>query len=856
MIFADIFGKIFGSWYDRYLKKLSPIVEQINLLESSISAMTDTELYASTARFRQRLGAGETLDDILPEAFAVVRETSQRVLGMRHFDVQLLGGYVLHKGQISEMRTGEGKTLVATLALYLNALEEKGAHLVTVNDYLAKRDAVWMGAIYMKLGLNVGIIQNNASKKLIWEDESAGKIATVDCPRKESYECDITYGTNNEFGFDYLRDNMKFEAETYVQRALHYAIVDEVDSILIDEARTPLIISGAMEDAVDKYYTINNVVKNLKIDRHYTIDEKARSAALNDEGINYVEAALKVGNIFDVANVDTLHFVNNALRAHAIFKLDVDYMLKDGQVIIVDEFTGRPMTGRRFSDGLHQALEAKENVRIQNENQTLASITFQNYFRMYKKLAGMTGTALTEAQEFREIYGLDVVPIPTHRQMIRIDAPDLIYRTAEEKYVAIAKDVKRLYEKGQPVLVGTVSVEKSELLSKRLTKLKIPHEVLNAKNHEREALIVEKAGQQQAVTIATNMAGRGTDIKLGEGVLERGGLYILGTERHESRRIDNQLRGRSGRQGDPGESRFYLSLEDDLMRIFGAERIKGMLGKLGMDDGEPIEHNLISRAIEGAQKKVEAMHFEVRKHLLKYDNVANQQRVIIYGLRREILSGEATDNIFREFAEGFAESLYGVHIAAAKDDDNFNNELQTIFDEKADLQNARVDKAETYKEAVLTLFDRKFAIRKSELAEHYKDVSRYVLITVIDSRWKEHLLHMDYLRDSVGLRGYGQKDPLIEYQRESFAIFSDMYSCIEREVLGLLMHVHVREHGESLPVKRVQSATREERKNVFSENGNGEPQVKTPVRRAMPKVGRNDPCPCGSGKKYKNCHGQ
>ena len=847
-----ILNKIFGSWQEKYVKKLQPVILSINLLEESFSAMTDGELYSVTHNFRNRLEAGETLDDLLPEAFAAVRETSKRLLGMRHYDVQLIGGCVLHRGQIAEMKTGEGKTLVATLALYLNALEGKGAHLVTVNDYLARRDAMWMGPIYLKLGMSVGVIQSDHSRKVVWTDEESGKVDTVDITRKEAYACDITYGTNNEFGFDYLRDNMKYERDVFVQRELNFAIVDEVDSILIDEARTPLIISGPTEESTDKYYVINNVVKHLRKGVHYDVDEKRRASTLNDEGINSVEKELKVGNIFDVANVDTLHFVNNALKAHAVFKLDVDYVVQNSQVIIVDEFTGRLMPGRRFSDGLHQALEAKEGVKIQNENQTLASITFQNYFRMYGKLAGMTGTALTEAEEFNQIYKLTVVSAPTHQKMIRKDQPDVIYRTVEEKYQAIAKEIERLYHKGQPVLVGTVSIEKSELLSRRLNKLKVPHDVLNAKNHEREAAIVEGAGRKKAVTIATNMAGRGTDIKLGGGVADLGGLFILGTERHESRRIDNQLRGRSGRQGDPGESRFYLSMEDDLLRIFGAERISGLMDRLGMKEGEPIEHNLISRAIEGAQKKVEAMHFEVRKHLLEYDNVANQQRQVIYGLRRSIISGGDIDGLLVEFSESIAENLYAEHVLTNKDGDSFSEAADKIYGSPPDLSKTRTDNFETYKDAVLGLYARRAEERRQLLGGHFEGLARFLLINIIDSRWKEHLLQMDYLRDSVGLRGYGQKDPLIEYKKESFSIFSEMYDKIQHEAVNLMMHVQLQNQADMRIKRQEQRQLREERRDLFKE---GEQQKAEPVRRSHPKVGRNDPCPCGSGKKYKNCHG-
>jgi len=620
---GKVLTKVFGTKHDREIKKIMPIVEQINSLEPKIEKLSDEELKAKTPYFKEKIKQGASLDDLLPEAFAVVRETSKRVLGMRHFDVQLIGGVVLHQGKIAEMKTGEGKTLVATLPVYLNALLERGVHVVTVNDYLAKRDAEWMGKIYNFLGLDVGVIVHGLD----------------DAERKKAYQADVTYGTNNEFGFDYLRDNMKYSLEDMVQRDFYYAIVDEVDSILIDEARTPLIISGPSDESTELYYRVNQIIPFLKED-HYKIDEKAKAVTLTEEGVAQCERLLGVENLYDPANTELLHHVQQALKAHKLFKKDVDYIVKDGQVIIVDEFTGRIMPGRRYSDGLHQALEAKEGVKIESENQTLASITFQNYFRMYEKLAGMTGTADTEAAEFKKIYNLDVVVIPTHKPMIREDYPDVVFRTEEEKFKAAAKEIKEMHEKGRPVLVGTTSVENSEKLSALLKKMGVPHEVLNAKHHEREAEIVAHAGEKGRVTIATNMAGRGTDIVLGEGVRELGGLHILGTERHESRRIDNQLRGRSGRQGDPGSSRFYLSLEDDLLRIFGSDKIAGLMDKMGMAEGEPIEHPMLSKAIENAQRKVEAHNFEIRKHLLEYDDVMNKQREVVYALRKQIMKGE------------------------------------------------------------------------------------------------------------------------------------------------------------------------------------------------------------------------
>ncbi len=640
-MFASVLKKIVGTKNDREIKKLSAILREVNDLESSISRLSDEELQAKTPYFKEKLDNGASLSTILPEAFAVVREVASRTVKMRPFDVQVIGGLVLHEGRIAEMKTGEGKTLAATMPLYLNALEGRGAHLVTVNDYLARRDAEWMGPIYKFLGLSVGVIVHGLD-----DDE-----------RRENYGCDITYGTNNEFGFDYLRDNMKFAIEDYVQRDFHYAIVDEVDSILIDEARTPLIISGPSEESTDKYYRINQVIPRLRRDTDYSIDEKSRTVVLTEEGVARVESHLKVSNLYEPRNIDTLHHVNQALKAHTLFKRDVDYLVKDGQVIIVDEFTGRIMPGRRYSDGLHQALEAKEKVKIEQENQTLASITFQNFFRMYSKLAGMTGTADTEAAEFKKIYNLDVVVIPTNMPMIRVDHTDVIYKTEKEKFAAVIEEIRELNKAGRPVLVGTISIEKSELLSKYLNQTGIQHHVLNAKNHEREAEIVSQAGQRGQVTISTNMAGRGTDIKLGEDVAELGGLHILGTERHESRRIDNQLRGRSGRQGDQGSSRFYLSLEDDLLRIFGAEKISSIMDKIGIEENEPIEHKLISRAIENAQKRVEGQNFDIRKHLLEYDDVMNRQRQVIYEQRKSVLKGDNLRADLQDIIEETVEDL-------------------------------------------------------------------------------------------------------------------------------------------------------------------------------------------------------
>ena len=847
--------KIIGNYNDRYIKRINPVIQEINSKEVDISKLSNEELSDKTYTFKELLAHGKRLDDILVDTFAVVREVSKRTIGLRHFDVQLIGGYVLHKGKIAEMKTGEGKTLVATLALYLNALEGNGAHLVTVNDYLARRDALWMGPIYLFLGLTVGVLQHEISYLVEWDDKEKFTTKLVETDRKSAYMADITYGTNSEFGFDYLRDNMKYKLEDYVQRELKYAIVDEVDNILIDEARTPLIISGPTDESITLYYKIDEVVRPLKKDVDYTIDEKARQVKLTDAGIDKIEKALNIDNLFDVKHIDTLHFVNNALKAHAIFKIDRDYVVQNGKVIIVDEFTGRLMPGRRYSEGLHQALEAKERVEIESENQTLASITLQNYFRMYNKLAGMTGTAHTEAGEFKEIYNLDVIVIPTHKPMIRKDYPDSIYKTAKEKYNAIVNDIVKLNKEGRPVLVGTVSIEKSEYLSSLLSRKNIKHEVLNAKYHEKEAEIVAQAGQKGAVTIATNMAGRGTDIKLGEGVTELGGLHIIGSERHEARRIDNQLRGRSGRQGDPGSSRFYMSLEDDLLRIFGSDRISSIMGRLGMKEGEPIEHPLISKAIEGAQKKVEAMHFEIRKHLLEYDNVANQQRQIIYSLRRNILEEKNLEELLNEMINNVLSHLLNIYVNDLHEADttSLKAEIARIFGIEVDLEGINNKNIEAYKEKIHININDCLNAKKTMFAEHYNDFLRFLMINVLDSKWKDHLLSMDYLRDSVGLRGYGQKDPLIEYKKEAYNLFVELITKIHREIVEFLFHVEVKEHAD-VRLEEKKRTYKEEKRDVFASSG-GEEEKKKPVKRTMPKVGRNDLCPCGSGKKYKKCCG-
>jgi preprotein translocase subunit SecA len=834
--------KVFGSKNERELKKLQPFVEQINSLEPEIQAMSDDQLKAQTAKFKERVNQGETLDSILPEAFATVREASVRTLDMRHFDVQLIGGIVLHQGKIAEMKTGEGKTLAATLPAYLNALSGDGVHIVTVNDYLARRDTEWMGNIYNFLGLSVGTILHGLD----------------DSERQAAYGSDVTYGTNNEFGFDYLRDNMKFDHESLVQGTLNFAIVDEVDSILIDEARTPLIISGPAEKSTDLYYQVNGLIPRLKKEQDYTIDEKARTAVLTEEGVARCEQLIKVDNLYDPKYIELLHHINQALKAHTLFKRDVDYIVKNGEVIIVDEFTGRLMPGRRYSEGLHQALEAKEAVRIENENQTLASITFQNYFRMYRKLAGMTGTADTEATEFKKIYDLDVSVIPTNMPMIRHDFSDVIYKTRREKFDAALDEIEELHRNGQPVLVGTISIDVSEALSKKLKKRGIQHSVLNAKNHEREAEIIAMAGQKGAVTISTNMAGRGTDIVLGDGVTGRGGLHILGTERHESRRIDNQLRGRSGRQGDPGSSRFYLALEDDLLRIFGGERITGFMEKIGMQEGEPIEHNMISRAIENAQSRVEGHNFEIRKTLLEYDDVMNQQREVIYRQRREALDNKSLKpsilEMIRDKADEIAAAFADEKILPEEWDwkgikttvyKQFNFRMNSLDEQTLDGLTADGLADEIYDAATALYDEREAAIG----AEAFRDVERQVMLRSVDSLWKDHLLSMDHLKEGIGLRGYAQQNPLIVYKKEGYEMFQDTIDRIKEETLGILFRIQIAE-----PEKLDEMRQPREQQLFFS--GAEEPTKKKPVKRGTKKIGRNAPCPCGSGKKYKKCCGR
>ncbi|MEO5377511.1 MAG: preprotein translocase subunit SecA [Magnetococcus sp. DMHC-6] len=900
-MFGAIARKIFGTRNDRYLKSLNPVIQQINGFEKEMIALSETELRGRTEVFKKRLANGDQLDDLLPEAFAVVREASRRTTGMRHFDVQMIGGIVLHQGKISEMKTGEGKTLVATLPLYLNALSGLGAHLVTVNDYLAKRDSEWMGQIFRYLGMEVGVIVHGLD----------------DRQRRLAYGADITYGTNNEFGFDFLRDNMKFSLEEMVQRKLHYAIVDEVDSILIDEARTPLIISGPTEDNTDKYYRVDRLINHLEKETHFTVDEKARSVVFTEEGTEAIEKLLQEngllasGDLYDALNVEIVHHVNQALRAHALFERDTDYIVNDGEVVIIDEFTGRMMPGRRYSDGLHQALEAKEQVVIQNESQTLASITFQNLFRMYNKLAGMTGTADTEATEFDSIYHLEVVIIPTNQPMIREDHDDVVFRTLTEKLNAIVEEIQSCHETGQPVLVGTISIEKSELLSHLLKRAKIPHKVLNAKYHEKEAEIVAQAGRKGAVTIATNMAGRGTDIQLGgnvdmrirsevpvglpeeqrlrrvetiraecaaerDEVLALGGLHILATERHEARRIDNQLRGRSGRQGDPGSSRFYLSLQDDLMRIFGSDRMDGMLQKLGLQEGEAIIHPWINKAIESAQKKVEGRNFDIRKNLLKFDDVMNEQRKVIYEQRRELMEGPDILDFLADIREELLDGLMNQYLPESVFPDQwqtkeFSDAIARQFSVRVPIKvwqeedgvTSQVVRERTMETIVEHLREREERMG-APLMRH---LEKSILLQILDYFWKEHLLNMDHLKEGIHLRGYAQKDPLNEYKREAFELFDGLLDRIKSEVIELLSKVEVRQPDEvqKMDEERAKARDRkltmnhpdadhwgEDEQHPGEEEGNSH----ATYRRESAKVGRNAPCPCESGKKYKHCCGQ
>jgi len=886
-----ILAKIVGTKNEREIKRLWSDVERINSLEPEISALSDERLRAKTDEFRARLEKGETLDDILDEAFAVVRETSKRTLHMRHFDVQLIGGMSLHQGKIAEMKTGEGKTLVATLAVYLNAIDGRGAHVITVNDYLAKRDAQWMGPVYHFLGLSIGVIQHDSSflydPSHYAEDRRLRHLRPAD--RKEAYSADITYGTNNEFGFDYLRDNMKYHINDYAQRELNFAIVDEVDSILIDEARTPLIISGPSEESTDKYYKINKIIPRLQKEADYTIDEKAKNAILTEEGNMKVEKLLGVGNLYDPSNVELVHHVNQGLRAHALFKRDVDYIVKDNEVIIVDEFTGRLMPGRRWSDGLHQAIEAKEGVKIASENQTLATITFQNYFRMYNKLAGMTGTAETEAEEFGKIYNLDVLVIPTNKPLMRADNADIIYKTVPAKYNAAVDEIENCHKKGQPVLVGTISIEASEALSAMLKKKKIPHSVLNAKYHEQEAEIVAQAGRSGAVTIATNMAGRGTDIVLGgnvegiakdllrdkseyteedsakalekatelcrkdrEKVLAAGGLHILGTERHEARRIDNQLRGRSGRQGDPGSSRFYLSLEDDLMRIFGSDRISGLMGKLGMEENQPIEHKWVTKAIATSQKRVEAHNFDIRKHLLEYDDVNNKQRQEIYSFRREILTSDNLKDNILEMEENVLDNILAIYCPEDKHPEEWDMKAlrDALYGQFSISPECELTSFEEFRGKLLDEIVKAYDAKEQEIgAETFRYLEKMILLQVVDTQWKDHLLSMDHLKEGVGLRGYGQRDPLVEYKKEAFEIFADLSDRVASEVVARLMKIQIAREEHV----RESFTPRPSRMSYSRGEGSGAGKPQTVVKEK--KVGRNDPCICGSGKKYKKCCG-
>ncbi len=820
----------------REIKRLSKTVEIINGLESEMQALSDEDLRAKTGDFKQRLEEGEELDSILPEAFAAVREASRRVLGQRHFDVQLIGGMVLHKGKIAEMKTGEGKTLVATLPAYLNALTGRGVYVVTVNDYLATRDSTWMGQIYKFLGLSVGLIVHGL---------------TYD-QRREAYAADITYGTNNEFGFDYLRDNMVTQRDGLVQRELHYAIVDEVDSILIDEARTPLIISGEADKPTETYYRVAKIIPRLKNEEDYKVNEKDRIVNLTEEGVARVEKMLGVENLYEDIHTELAHHVNQALKAHTLFKRDRDYVVKDGEVIIVDEFTGRLMFGRRYSEGLHQAIEAKEGVKIERESQTLATITFQNYFRMFDKLAGMTGTAETEQAEFRKIYKLDVVVIPTNKPMVRGDMPDVVYRTEKGKFLAVVEEIVERHKTGEPVLVGTISIEKSEALSQMLERRGVNHQVLNAKFHEKEAEIVSLAGQKNAVTIATNMAGRGTDIVLGEGVKELGGLHIIGTERHESRRIDNQLRGRSGRQGDPGSTRFYISLEDDLMRLFGSENIMGLMDKLGMDDTVPIEAGIISRSIESAQRKVESRNFDMRKHVLDYDDVMNQQREVIYGQRRQVLTGENLKENIMEMFPAIIDNAISMVSGESQYPEEWDLESLLEYAEGLFLPNHNLTRdqlAKLDKDEIRELFleeSEKIYAQREELfgSEVMREIERAVMLQVVDSKWMDHLDAMDQLREGIGLRAYGQKDPLVEYKFEAFDMFNNMISSIQEDILRYMLRVS----------PAVVEEPQERPQNVVENRYADEEGQRQPVR-VEKQVGRNEPCPCGSGKKYKKCCG-
>ncbi len=924
---SSLARKIFGSRNDRLLKRYGKAVTQINGLEEGLQALGDEALKAKTAEFRERLAKGESLDDLLPEAFATVREAGRRVLGMRHFDVQMIGGMTLHHGKIAEMRTGEGKTLVATLAVYLNALPAKGVHVVTVNDYLARRDAVWMGKLYDFLGLSVGVINSSGGRgpdsasyryDPDYQEGTESLVHLRPVTRREAYAADITYGTNNEYGFDYLRDNMAFAAVDRTQRPLYYAVVDEVDSILIDEARTPLIISGPTGESSELYLAMNALVPKLTRQEEeegpgdYSVDEKSKQVYLTEDGHQRVEELLveagllkQDDSLYDAANIGLMHHLNAALRALALFQRDVDYIVRDNQIVIVDEFTGRTMPGRRWSEGLHQAIEAKEGVPIQQENQTLASITFQNYFRVYEKLAGMTGTADTEAFEFQQIYSLEVVVIPTHRPMVRKDMDDLIYLSAPEKFNAIIEDIQHCVGQGQPVLVGTTSIETSEYLSKLLDKGKIKHQVLNAKQHEREAHVVAQAGRPGTVTIATNMAGRGTDIVLGgsleaelselgenpeaekaeaikqawqerhDKVLEAGGLHIIGTERHESRRIDNQLRGRSGRQGDAGSTRFYLSLEDNLLRIFASDRVKGLMQRLGMQQGEAIENKWVTKAIENAQRKVEAHNFDIRKHLLEYDDVANDQRKVIYEQRAELLEAEDIADAVAAIRTDVVDNLISVHIPPGSLDEQWDveglteamhGEFGLEFDIKGWLESDDSLHEETLRERIIATVDEAAKAKEEALGtEIMRRIEKDVMLQVLDNHWKEHLAAMDYLRQGIGLRGYAQKNPKQEYKREAFEMFQALLERVKHDVVSLLMRIQVRSEADIQAMEEQNRAApameyaHPEAQSALAADGGEEHEAQAapqPYKREGKKLGRNEPCWCGSGKKYKHCHGK
>jgi preprotein translocase subunit SecA len=847
-MFLNMLSKVFGTANDRALKSLQKIVDQVNDFENKTMSLSDEQLKAKTDEFRKQLALGKTLDDILPEAYAVVREATKRTLGMRHFDVQILGGIVLHQGKVAEMKTGEGKTITAVLPLYLNALEGKGAHLVTVNDYLSKRDAEWNRPVYEFLGLTLGILTNDM------RDED----------RKKQYNSDILYATNNELGFDYLRDNMKFRYQNYVQREMNFAIVDECDSILIDEARTPLIISGAAQRSSDFYVTAQKIVVNLKKNIDFEVDEKMKSVQLTESGYTLVEQQLGIDNLYEIQNINMLHHIMKALKANAIFARDVDYLVRDNKVLIVDEFTGRVLSGRRYSDGLHQAIEAKEGVTIEQESQTLASITLQNFFRMYKKLAGMTGTAVTEAEEFMKIYGLDVIVIPTNQPMIRMDKDDIIFLSERSKFKKIAEDVIARHKKGQPVLIGTVAVEKSEKLSAVLQKVGIPHEVLNAKNHAREAEIIAQAGKLSSVTIATNMAGRGTDIKLTSESLAAGGLYVLGTERHESRRIDNQLRGRSGRQGDAGESRFYISLEDDLIRIFAGDnnKMKQYMERFGMAEDEEIESKMVSRLIETSQEKVEKHNFETRKHLIEYDDVLNQHRNVIYAMRQDILKDiDQIRAIAADFIKAAVHDLIGLVVVGETIQ---QGQALQIIEMAAHLINVEqslfnsidvtIKSVVVLEQSIVEILLLRYNLlrNQSEMLEGLQSAEKWLMLETIDGAWKQHMINIDQLKEGIGLRGWGQKNPLIEYKREAFAMFSDMMKQIRADVVHRIFHLKP-EHFNA----RQLEAQREKEMDAISMSSGSSEEVKSQitVRREDDKVGRNEICSCGSGKKYKKCCG-